>query len=328
MRHLLSGILLALAACGAACGSSRPNVHDVPKHVPGPNPFQGNLLFVDSGTAAARQAKAWRGQRPDDAALMDKIANQPQAEWLGEWSGAVKLFVRQKMQLAAEAGAMAHFIVYNIPERDCGQHSKGGAKDGDAYLEWIAKIADGVDGGKAVMILEPDTLGQLEKCTAPEKKAERYRLLTDAVRILKASSGTHVYIDIGHARWLKVEEAAGHLQKAGIEYADGFSLNVSNYVSTEENLAYGKQVSALVGGAHFVIDTSRNGNGAAEGDEWCNPKGRALGIPPTLDTGEPLCDAFLWLKKPGESDGTCNGGPRAGEWWPSQALELARNSKY
>jgi len=28
---------------------------------------------------------------------------------------------------------------------------------------------------------------------------------------------------------------------------------------------------------------------------------------------------------PGESDGACNGGPRAGEWWPQQALELARN---
>ena len=328
-RRLFSGLLLSLALIGAAaCGAKRPNIAEVPKHTPGPNPFRGNLLFVDPGTSSARQAKTWRGQRPDDAALMDKIASQPQAEWLGEWSGAVRLFVRSKMQMAEDAGAMAHFIVYNIPERDCGQHSKGGAKSGDAYLDWVSKIADGVDGGKAVMILEPDTLGQLEKCTAPAKKAERYRLLTDAVRILKATPGTYVYIDIGHARWMKVEEAAGHLQKAGIEYADGFSLNVSNYVATEENLAYGKKISALVGGAHFVIDTSRNGNGSAEGDQWCNPKGRALGIPPTIDTGEPLCDAFLWLKKPGESDGACNGGPRAGEWWPSQALELARNSKY
>lgn len=327
MRPLLSGLVLGAALLASACGASHVNVSEVPKHTPGANPFRGNLLFVDPTMASVRQAKNWRGQRPDDAALMDKIANQPQAEWLGEWSGAVKFFVRSKMQMAEDAGAMAHFIVYNIPERDCGQHSKGGAKNGEAYLEWISKIADGVDGGKAVMILEPDTLGQLEKCTAPEKKAERYRLLKDAVRIFKGSN-IHVYIDIGHAHWMKPEEAAGHLQKAGIEYADGFSLNVSNYVSTEENLAYGKKISALVGGAHFVIDTARNGNGAAPNDEWCNPKGRALGIPPTLDTGEPLCDAFLWLKRPGESDGACNGGPRAGEWWPSQALELARNSKY
>ena len=40
--------------------------------------------------------------------------------------------------------------------------------------------------------------------------------------------------------------------------------------------------------------------------------------------GHPLADAFLWVKTPGESDGTCNGGPRAGEWWADYALELSR----
>jgi endoglucanase len=326
-RWLLAA-LVSIGLCAAACGYERPNIQSVPRHTPGHNPFDGHKLYVDPTMASVKQAKAWRGQRPDDAALMDKIASQPQAEWLGEWSGAVKLFVRQKMKQYAEVDAMGLFIVYNIPNRDCGQHSKGGAKNGEAYLEWIDKIAAGVEEGPAVMILEPDTLGQLEKCTEKSKQAERYKLLTDAIRIFKAHPNIHVYLDIGHARWMPVETAAEHLKAAGIEYADGFSLNVSNYVSTEENLAYGRKISALVGGAHFVIDTARNGNGAAPGDEWCNPSGRALGIPPTTDTGDQLCDAFLWLKRPGESDGACNGGPRAGEWWPQQALELARNSKY
>jgi endoglucanase len=223
---------------------------------------------------------------------------------------------------------MGLFIVYNIPNRDCGQHSKGGAKNGDAYLEWIDKIAAGVGDRPAVMILEPDTLGQLGKCTAKEKQAERYRLLADAIRIFKAHPNIYVYLDAGNARWLPAEEMAAHLNAAGIEYADGFSLNVSNYVSTEESLAYGKRLSELTGGAHFVIDTARNGNGAAPKNEWCNPDGRALGIPPTTDTDDPLCDAYLWLKRPGESDGACNGGPRAGEFWPQQALDLARRSKY
>jgi endoglucanase len=35
-------------------------------------------------------------------------------------------------------------------------------------------------------------------------------------------------------------------------------------------------------------------------------------------------DAFLWIKQPGESDGTCNGGPKAGSWWNDIAVELAR----
>ena len=58
------------------------------------------------------------------------------------------------------------------------------------------------------------------------------------------------------------------------------------------------------------------------------PAGRALGSPPTTDTGDPLVDAFLWLKKPGESDGQCNGGPKAGKFWQEQALELAKNASF
>jgi endoglucanase len=76
-----------------------------------------------------------------------------------------------------------------------------------------------------------------------------------------------------------------------------------------------------------VIDTSRNGRGA-DGDKWCNPAGRALGSRPTAITGEPLADAFFWVKTPGESDGNCNGGPAAGEWWAENALGLAQRAAY
>jgi endoglucanase len=34
--------------------------------------------------------------------------------------------------------------------------------------------------------------------------------------------------------------------------------------------------------------------------------------------------AFLWIKKPGESDGECNGGPKAGQWWTEMAIGLAK----
>ena len=33
---------------------------------------------------------------------------------------------------------------------------------------------------------------------------------------------------------------------------------------------------------------------------------------------------ILWVKQPGESDGTCRGGPKAGSWWTEVALELSR----
>ena len=105
MRSVLFALSLCLGLAGVACGHERPNIFEVPKHQPGPNPFVGNKLFVDPNMHSVKQADAWRAQRPEDAALMDKIATQPQAEWLGEWSGAVKLFVRQKMNQYAEVNA-------------------------------------------------------------------------------------------------------------------------------------------------------------------------------------------------------------------------------
>ncbi len=36
---------------------------------------------------------------------------------------------------------------------------------------------------------------------------------------------------------------------------------------------------------------------------------------------------YLWIKRPGESDGDCKGGPKAGDWWPEYALGLAGATK-
>ncbi len=111
--------------------------------------------------------------------------------------------------------------------------------------------------------------------------------------------------------------------------ADGFALNVSNFQTDQASSVVRRQpCRAALGGKHFVVDTSRNGNGPYTGTEsWCNPPGRALGAPPTTATGRPRLDAYLWIKRPGESDGTCRGGPAAGQWWPAYALELARNAR-
>jgi endoglucanase len=99
---------------------------------------------------------------------------------------------------------------------------------------------------------------------------------------------------------------------------------------------------------HFVIDTSRNGQGRwippadlppGDPQEWCNPPARGLGKRPTANTGLTLLDAYLWMKIPGESDGQCyrwtDGpldpirgmqDPPAGQWFSETALELAQNA--
>jgi len=97
---------------------------------------------------------------------------------------------------------------------------------------------------------------------------------------------------------------------------------------------------------------------ALDAGSWCNPVGAGLGSRPTASTGTPLADAYLWVKTPGQSDGACDiaGGarawdysqynpwgltgdatkhfdplwgqvdPAAGDWFPEQALQLARNA--
>lgn len=290
------------------------------------NPLKGMKLWVDPETNAALRANALEKTKPEIAKLFrERIAKYPQALWLGEWNSNVYRKVRWTVDQAAAENAVPIFVAYNVPGRDCGQHSAGGLKTKEDYQRWIRKIAAGIGDRAAIVILEPDALGLLEKenCLTKEQQAERVFLLHDAIKVLRQNPKTIVYLDGGHSRWHPVEEHARLLKMAGVEDANGFALNTSNYRGMDELLPFGKKLSELLGGAHFVIDTSRNGAGPY-GVEWCNPPGRKLGVPPTTDTADPeIIDAYLWLKRPGESDGQCNGGPAAGAFWDEQAIELA-----
>lgn len=285
------------------------------------NRLAGARLFVSQDSPAKRQADAWRRSRPADAELMAQIAAQPMAKWMGEWSGDIRRAVASVVDDAARQGATPVLVAYNIPNRDCGSYSAGGSSSANAYRGWIRNFAAGLSGRRAIVVLEPDAIPGAA-CLPAAGQQERYALLADAVKTLK-QGGALVYLDAGNSKWLAPAAVASRLKEAGIDFADGFSLNVSNYQSTTSNVAYGTSLSKLTGGKHFIIDTSRNGVGGS-GSQWCNVSGQSLGARPTTNTGQPLVDAYLWIKTPGESDGTCNGGPRAGQWWPDYALGLAQ----
>jgi endoglucanase len=300
----------------------------------GDNPFQDAYWVLDPDSAAHHTAEQWRATRPADAAALDKIAGQPAAAWMGNWFPQIELAVKTYVWSRTRAGGLPVMILYNLPFRDCGGYSAGGAGSIAGYHTWIDGVAKGIGSRRAVVVLEPDGLPLMSKCLDAKRRDDRVAMIRYAVEKLTALPGAAVYLDAGHSAWLTAAEIAPRLKAAGIDLADGFSLNVSNYQATPDLLKYGHQISALLGGKHFIIDTGRNGNGAPQGlgpdDEraWCNPDGRALGIPPTTNTGDPLCDAFYWLKPPGESDGRCNKGPAAGNWWPQKALEMARAAKW
>jgi endoglucanase len=331
---------LALTACGAsktdanapntaAVGPDTSKADEPLTEAPKPpkatgNPFKDMKLWIDPDSLSMLTANRLRKSEPDKAKILDKIAQQPQALWVGDWNKDAKRYIEYVIDKTKADGAAPIFILYNVPGRDCGQHSAGGLKTGDEYRRWIRKIAKGAGQEKVVFILEPDALGLLDKCLSKEQQDERLAIIWDAVKVLRQNPNAAVYLDAGHAHWAPAPDMADRLKRAGIEDAHGFALNVSNYVWDAENIKFGHEVSKMVGGAPFILDTSRNGNGQDEKLEWCNPPGRHIGKLPTIETGDPLIHAFLWLKRPGESDGECNGGPKAGAFWLEQALELAK----
>ncbi|MFJ9853604.1 glycoside hydrolase family 6 protein [Streptomyces sp. NPDC101150] len=330
-------LLLLLAALPLLTGcSSSPDGQDTNGDGLPPRPTQRprsiTPFWVNPDGTAARQVRALaKDGRSDDARLIQRIAAQPVAEWIGvdDPEGQARGFT----EAAAAAGREALLVLYNIPHRDCGSYSRGGAADGNAYRRWLDGVLKGIGDRATTVILEPDALPHLaDGCTPAQFHEERYALLAEAVGKLKGLAHTKVYLDAGNPHWIKDPgRMVEPLKRAGIDRADGFALNISNYQTTAENTAYGKRLAPMVGGKRFVIDTGRNGNGPAPGgdapENWCNPPGRALGTPPTTRTGDPQTAAYLWIKRPGESDGTCKGGPEAGEWWPEYALQLARNAK-
>lgn len=311
-RRGIAALALALVAC-------QPSVTTpilVPASSDGTNPLAGVSLFVDPASRAATQANAWRASRPADAQLMDMLASQPIASWMTNATPDVRAAVAAVGVRARQQGTLPVYVAYNIPNRNCG----AGGPSASGYRAWMREFAAGLSG-RSIVVLEPDAVPGAD-CLPAGGRDERYALLRDAVQLLKAANAT-VYIDAGNARWLSTAKTAQRLLLAGVGSADGFALNVAHYLSTSENLTYGAAISGDLGGKRFVIDAGRNGAGGS-GIEWCNVPGQALGENPTTSPSYAFVDAILWVKQPGESDGTCNGGPVPGSWWPEYALDLAR----
>ncbi len=337
---VLGAIVCALAVSGAqassAAGSgarSAPSAAESPgsagsRSAAKPNtadPLQGWSIFRTKNTPAAGEAASFRARgMAHDAQLLERISRQPIATWLTNDAIRARRQVSALTTEAGRHGAAAVLVVYDIPGRNC---YEGVAASEHAYLRWIGEIAAGIGERDTIVILEPDAI-PLVVGGCPIRTG----LMADAVGELVRAAGARVYIDAGNPSWVtSVGQLAAPLIEAGIRRAAGFSLNVANFQTNAANIAYGHALSRLLGGAHFVIDTSRNGNGPeidpAGTPIVCDPPGRALGTPPTTSTGVAGLDAYLWVKPPGASDGSCRpGAPPSGGWWLPYALELAADA--
>ncbi|GFG63982.1 glucanase [Mycobacterium kubicae] len=315
-------MLTAAAVAGFVAGPVQVNPAPAVRLAADANPLAGMPFYVNPNSAAMRAAQQANPPSPE----LTTIANTPQSYWIVPGSSAAT--VAKYSGDAAAAGALPVFTLYGIPHRDCGSFAAGGFGSGAQYRGWVDGIAADLGSSPAAVIVEPDALAMAD-CLSADQRQERYDLIRYAVETLTRDPAAAVYVDAGHLRWHSAEDMAARLNQAGVARARGFSVNTANFFTTEDEIGYGEAISGLTNGSHYVVDTSRNGAGPAPDSalNWCNPSGRALGAAPTAATGGAHADAYLWIKRPGESDGTCDkGDPPAGTFVNQFAIDLARGA--
>jgi endoglucanase len=209
------------------------------------------------------------------------IAGHPIAAWFT--SGTPQEVQARVAKLVADAAAEKKtptLVAYNVPFRDCSQYSAGGAANTVEYKAWIDGIAAGIGNRAAVVILEPDGLGIIphytdingnrEWCQPAELNpataaSERFEQMNYAVDKLTSLPNTAVYLDGTHSSWLGVGDAANRLVRAGVQRADGFFVNVSNYEPTAHLEKYGTWIAKCI---HYGTNTAEGGWRVGHFD-WC-----------------------------------------------------------
>ncbi len=301
-------------------------------------PFDGARLTVDP------QTQALRWQQANDADWLDPITRQPQARWLNGFADLDAL--PAYLAAARKQKALPVVVAYAIPNRGCSNYREGlpygdyerPTPRPDSYAAWTKQLVKRLGPTRAVVVLEPDAL------PADCFDDERATSLAGAVRDLTAA-GHHVYIDAGHSSWRPSGEIAQRLLRSGVDRAEGVSLNVSNRYPTWSAADFGEELSELVGGRDYIVDSSRNGSTATSADpaslsnDWCNRPDQGLGVQAvgTPDARRwPHLAAQLWIKLPGESDGNAKVFPQQdchgetappGAFSPRQARELILNDR-
>lgn len=245
----------------------------------------------------------------------------------------------------------------------------------EEYIDVIAAHFRAHSEQRIVAVIEPDSLPNLISNLGVKKCAVSQDVYVASVAYALSRlslPNVALYLDAAHAGWLGWEanqRRMGQLVKRVLDMAGGtdrivgFATNVSNYNALEgdwgrrlessnpspNELAYVASFRQTlkdvgVGDKNFLIDTSRNGQAEirTRWGNWCNIVGAGLGARPTITPGDGI-DAYLWIKPPGDSDGTADdtaarfdancasldaapGAPEAGEWFHPYFLELVKNA--
>jgi endoglucanase len=233
-------------AAGPAAAAASPSGHRLAADT--------RFLVPPPDSAAISQiVKLFQGGDRTDAAVLAKMVTTPQAVWFTSGTPAqVTRQVRATLALAAFERAVPVLVAYDIPGRDCSQYSAGGALNEASYDAWISGLATGIGHAKAVVLVEPDALGNMpSNCNLPSSvypftDAERTAELGYAVGTLEKDPNISVYLDGTHSAWQSVGTISQRLLAANVQKAQGFFLNVSNYQPNPQLNDYGTWISDCI----------------------------------------------------------------------------------
>lgn len=290
-----------------------------------PLDFARNGFYATTDTQCHRWCME-HPDHPDQPAILREIAQRPVARWVMEW-GDTRGIVDSYLTAAMREKRLGVFVAYNIPDRDMGQHSAGGAASADAYAAWAETFARAIGDRPCMVMLEPDSLMHMSGKPEAAQQAQ-CDVLNRAIDAFAAHApNAWLYADGGSGDWPPVSHLVPLFRRLHWRKLRGFSLNISNYNTDDHCAAQAASLLAALAAegvtlGGWVFDTSRNGNGPAPDKAWCNPPGRRLGGP--ASAGYKGADANLWIKLPGESDGECGAYPqlKAGAFSPIIARNL------
>ena len=272
------------------------------------------------------------------AALLAKIADEPEANRFSLYSegggpGAIYGQVHKIVcdNLAADPGTIPIFTTFFLYQAGYCETKHEILAHRGTFERQIDEMARGIDRRPAVMLLELDAVGasmcMQQNGALPYWEGD----MSYEIDKLAALPHTVIYMEAGYADGNSPRYTARVLNAVGINKIRGFWTNDTHEDWTINEVHWGERVSQLTHGADFIVNTATNGQGPLvpahrvhDGNEvLCNAPDRGTGPLPQVNPGFADVDAFLWTAPPGNSSGSCNGGPPSGTFWPAKAESMA-----
>ncbi len=294
----------------------------------------GPLGALVGGSGVAREVL--RVSRPVQE--LEKIATEPEAQRFSAFSsgggpGAIRGQVNKIFcgNLSADPRSVPIISTYFAHPGVNGCSRGNIAAAMPVFRRRIDEMASTTGNHPAVYLLELDALGS-SACYARAGAMSAWEaMLRYEVDKMAALPHTVVYLEAGYSDSNGAAYTARALNKIGIGRIRGFFTNDTHINWTINEVRWAEKISRMTRGAHYIVNTAQNGNGPLinrnrvryGNEDLCNPPRRGLGPLPTTNTGFPHADAFLWTHVPGNSSGSCNGGPPSGSFWTAKAIDLA-----